>query len=113
MLHMIHTSRLHYNACDASRLAQCDSLEIGTYIHNSVRFVREIVTFFKGMATASVPVRELDIRKGTQKYYKAGGVAKILESVLPLFFYLNYFSRTYNSRVDLTDTILFASIFLL
>ena len=87
MLHMIHTSRLHYNACDASRLAQCDSLEIGTYIHNSVRFVREIVTFFKGMATASVPVRELDIRKGTQKYFKAGLVAKILESVLPLFFY--------------------------
>jgi hypothetical protein len=39
------------------------------------------------MATASVPVRELDIRKGTQKYYKAGSVAKILESVPPLFFY--------------------------
>jgi len=30
------------------------------------------------MATASVPVRELDIRKGTQKYFKAGLVAKIL-----------------------------------
>ena len=75
---MIHTSRLHYSGCATSRLAQCDSLEIGFYIHNSVRFVREIVTFFKGMATASVPVRELDIRKGTQKYFKAGLVAKIL-----------------------------------
>ena len=86
MLHMIHTSRLHYNACDASRLAQCDSLKIGTYIHNSVRLVRDSVAFYKGMATASVPVRELDIRKATQKYFKAGLVAKILESVPPLFF---------------------------
>ena len=84
---MIHTSRLYYNRCATSRLAQCDSLEIGFYIHTFVWFVRGSVPFFKGMATASVPVRELDIRKGTQKYYKAGSVAKILESVPPLFFY--------------------------